>query len=62
MIKTKQEEQEENEEEEEKEGGSDDGEVDKFVNRRNVTLTRDYANYERLCRGQQTRVSTCIFH
>jgi len=27
-----------------------------FVNKKNVLVSKDFANYERLCRGEQTRV------
>jgi len=31
--------------------------VEKFVNSKNVTVPRDFVNYERLCRGEDTHVS-----
>jgi len=56
MIKAKRDEDEDEDEEE-----SSDSAVGKFVNRRNVSNhSPDYTNYERLCRGEETRVS--IFH
>jgi len=43
----------------EKVGGGDRSETE-FVNRKNNEISRDFDNYERLCRGEQTRVRSSL--